>query len=380
MQDTDPATPASRAASLAAWLRLVGTDGVGLERGHGLLEAFKTPASIFSASHAELCAHVPGAVARALLSPPAGALRQQIDATLAWLAEPAHALLPVTDAAYPALLRETAHAPLLLYVNGRRELLDAPALALVGSRNASAQGQANARAFARALSAAGLTIVSGMALGIDAAAHEGGLDGVGSTVAVIGTGIDRIYPKRNEALARRIAEHGCIVSEYPLGTAPSAGNFPKRNRIISGLCAGVLVVEAAAGSGSLITAHQACDQGREVFAIPGSIHAALAKGCHKLIKEGAQLVECADDVLFALGHSPLLAAPGAAGTAARAAAPVPAREHALLAALGFDPVDADTLAARLGSAPGALAGQLLALELAGGVERLPGGLFQRVAR
>ncbi|PWF54950.1 DNA-processing protein DprA, partial [Massilia glaciei] len=323
MQDTDPANPASEAASLAAWLRLVGTAGVGLERGHALLDALGTPEHIFSASHAELCAHVPGAAARALLTPPAGAALEQIDATLAWLADPSHCLLRLHDAAYPALLRATAHAPLLLYVKGRRALLDGPALALVGSRNASAQGQANALAFARALSGAGLTIVSGMALGIDAAAHEGGLDGVGSTVAVIGTGIDRIYPKRNESLARRIAGHGCIVSEYPLGTAPAAGNFPKRNRIISGLCAGVLVVEAAAGSGSLITARQACDQGREVFAIPGSIHAALAKGCHKLIKEGAQLVECADDVLFALGRSPLVAARAAGRGGPAAAEPAP---------------------------------------------------------
>jgi DNA processing protein len=378
VQDTDPDTAAPDAASLAAWLRLSGTPGIGAGRSHQLLDAFGSPQQVFTASHQQLCAQLPAALARVLAAPPSAAVAQQIDAALAWSSEPAHCLLTLHDPRYPGLLAQTPDAPLLLYVKGRRELLAGPALAIVGSRNASAQGVANAFAFARSLSGAGLGIVSGLALGIDAAAHEGGLEGPGSTVAVIGTGIDRIYPRRNEALTRRIAAHGCIVSEYPLGARALAANFPRRNRIISGLAHGVLVVEAAAKSGSLITAHLAAEQSREVFAIPGSIHSALAKGCHKLIKEGAQLVECADDVLLALGRLPLVAQ--AAQLAEALAEPASRAQRALLAALGHDPVDADTLAARLGSAPGALCAELLMLELAGRLERLPGGMFQRLGR
>jgi DNA processing protein len=255
---------------------------------------------------------------------------------------------------------------------------------VVGSRNASVQGKANALAFAGSLSGAGLCIVSGLALGIDAAAHEGALTGPASTVAVIGTGPDLVYPARNRALCERIGVEGCIVSEYPIGTPPLPGNFPKRNRIISGLAAGVLVVEAAAQSGSLITARQAAEQGREVFAIPGSIHAALAKGCHLLIREGAKLVDTAADVLEAMAMSPLArrASPEAARCAARCDAPdaAPAGSDALLAALGHDPVEPDILLASLGIGPALLSSQLLALELAGMVERQPGGRVQRVVK
>jgi DNA processing protein len=262
----------------------------------------------------------------------------------------------------------------LLYAIGRIELLQGPALAIVGSRNASVQGVANAAAFGHALSAAGITIVSGLALGIDTAAHQGGLRGVGATVAVIGTGADRIYPPRNRELAYQIAREGCILSEYPLGTMPQPANFPPRNRLISGLCCGVLVVEAAARSGSLITAHVAADQGREVFAIPGSIHAPLSKGCHQLIKEGARLVESAADVLLELRHAPLLGGAPEAGPAYRGA------HLTLLEAMGQGPVDADQLGSFTGSDPGTVSSELLALELAGQVERLPGGLFQRINR
>jgi DNA processing protein len=211
-----------------------------------------------------------------------------------------------------------------------------------------------------------------MALGIDTAAHEGALRGPGSTIAVIGTGADRVYPARNRLLAHRIADEGCILSEYALGTPPAAGNFPRRNRIISGMAAGVLVVEAAAQSGSLITAQMAAEQGREVFALPGSIHSALAKGCHQLIREGAQLVETVDEVLAALRVSPLVRQ--------AAAPPVTSGNDALLAALGHDPVEPDALLARLGADAGSLAGELLALELAGLLERLPDGRVQRVVR
>jgi DNA processing protein len=232
------------------------------------------------------------------------------------------------------------------------------------------QGQANARVFARALSEAGLTIVSGLALGIDTAAHDGALDGCASTVAVIGTGVDRIYPARNAALARRIAQEGCLVSEYPLGTPPRPEHFPQRNRIISGLAAGVLVIEAAAGSGSLITARLANEQGRDVFALPGSIHAALSKGCHQLIREGAQLVETSTDVLLALSMAPLVRDMHPARVQ-----PV---SSPLLDILGFDAMHIDTILAHGGMGAAELSAQLLALELDGVVARLAGGMVQRV--
>ena len=379
MQDTDPANPASQATRLAAWIRLQQTPGVGPVSVQRLLDRFDNPSVIFSAGYEALAAVVPESMARALCAPLAPALAAIVDATveaaLAWLAIDSNQLLTLDDPAYPPLLRTIADPPVLLYAIGNVALLSAPSLAIVGSRNASVQGVANATAFAQELSGSGLTIVSGMALGIDAAAHDGGLHGPGSTIAVVGTGADRIYPRRNRELAHRIAEHGCIISEYSLGTGPLAGNFPRRNRIISGLSCAVLVVEAAAGSGSLITANTANDQGRDIFAIPGSIHAPLSKGCHKLIKAGAKLVESAADILEELEMAPLArfgAAPGALAYAGE--------HHGLLASLGHGPVDTDTIAALTDTAPGLLAGQLLALELAGHVERLPGGLFQRVIR
>ncbi|MCY0915882.1 DNA-processing protein DprA [Massilia antarctica] len=376
MQDTDPANPLSQAARLAAWVRLEQTPGVGPGTAHRLLSSFATPQSIFSASYLALRELVSDKVARALCEPMPPACAAYLDKVHDWLAQPDHYLLTPDHPAFPPLLRELAMPPLLLYAAGRIDLLSAPAVAVVGSRNATGQGVANARAFASALSGAGLTIVSGLALGIDAAAHEGGLRGPGSTVAVTGTGVDRIYPRRNEALARRIAEEGCIVSEYPLGTGPSPGNFPRRNRLISGLCCAVLVVEAAAGSGSLITARLAAEQGRDVFAIPGSIHAPLSKGCHSLIREGATLVDCVDDILIPLQVAPLASLP----VAAPGSGDCDPGQLALLGALEYAPVGADALAALTGSDAGVLAGQLLALELAGHVERLPGGLFQRVKR
>lgn len=315
MQDTDPHASADRASDIADWLRLEQAGGVGGRTARHLLGHLGSPAAIFRASHLSLSAHATPAQARALCAPPSSELAALVDATRAWLAQPGHHLLTLHDPRYPPLLAQLPDAPLLLYIKGRIELLARPLVAVVGSRNASMQGKANAQAFARALSQAGLGVVSGLALGIDTAAHEGALPWQGSTIAVIGTGIDRVYPARNRALAHRIAAEGCIVSEYPLGMPPVAANFPRRNRIISGLAAGVLVVEAAAQSGSLITAQLAAEQGREVFALPGSIHSALAKGCHQLIREGAQLVETVDEVLQALHASPLcapLAGPGPA--------------------------------------------------------------------
>lgn len=364
MQDTDPA---------ADWIRLAETPGVGALTAWRLLHEFGSPRGVFAAGFAALTgAGATRGAARALCEAPSETVRRQVDGALDWLAGPHHHLLTLADPAYPAVLAQIHAPPPLLYLKGRPELLELPGLAIVGSRNATVQGKANAAAFGEALSMAGVTIVSGLALGIDAAAHTGGLRGMGSTVAVVGTGADRYYPAANRALGERIAAEGCLISECSLGTPPEPGNFPRRNRIISGLAAGVLVVEAAAHSGSLITARLAGEQGREVFALPGSVHAPLSKGCHQLIREGAKLVETAADILPELGRSPLLGGAGAAGPER----PLPAHA-ALLERIGFEPVDADTLAA-LGGQRSGLSAQLLTLELAGHIERLPGGLFRRI--
>jgi len=376
VQATDPRpTPDQHASPIADWLRLEQAAGVGRRSVHALLAVFGTPGAILRAGRAALGAHVTPAQARAICAPVTPALAALIDATLAWLAAPDHYLVTCDDPRYPPALAEIPDPPLLLYVSGRVELLAQPLVAVVGSRNASVQGRVDAESFAAALSGAGLCVVSGLALGIDTAAHEGALRGAGSTIAVVGTGLDRVYPARNRALAHRIAAQGCIVSEYPLGMPPLAANFPRRNRIISGLAAGVLVIEAAAQSGSLITAQLAAEQGREVFALPGSIHSALTKGCHRLIREGAQLVETVDDVLMAMRVSPLAGLPQV-----NAAAPASEDDVILLDALGHEPVALDELLDRLALDPGALGARLLELELAGLVTRLPGGRVQRIWR
>jgi DNA processing protein len=365
--------PSPTAATLAGWLRLQLTDGVGLLTAHKLLAHFGTPDAVFGASHTELLALVKRRQADALLGAPPARLAALAEATLAWAQQPRNRLLTLDHPDYPDSLRNIITPPLLLYLQGRPELLARRALAVVGSRNASAQGVLNAGRMAQALSEAGLTIISGLALGIDAAAHAGGLGGEGGTVAVIGTGPDRIYPRRNEALARRIAVEGCIVSEYALGTPPLSDNFPRRNRVISGLASGVLVVEAAAQSGSLITARLAAAQGRDVYAMPGSVHAALSKGCHQLIREGARLVETAADVL---GDLRMLAD----AEAGPRPAPDDSFVDVVLEAIGDDIAQAELLASRLGQSAAELQRQLLALELAGLIERLPGGMFQRLRR
>jgi DNA processing protein len=297
------AAQSERATELAQWIRLAQTPGVGTETGRRLLRAFSMPERIFSASFSMLREVVSDRVAHALLAPPSDEAQSQIDKTLAWAEQPANHVITLADDAYPKALLNIPDPPLMLYMKGRLDLLSRPALAVVGSRNATTQGVANAEKFSETLSQNGLAIVSGLALGIDAAAHQGGLRGSGSTIAVIGTGADIVYPARNRTLAHRIAAEGCIINEYPLGMPAVAANFPRRNRIISGLAHGVLVIEAAAQSGSLITARMAGDQGRDVFAIPGSIHSLLSKGCHLLIKQGAKLVESAQDILEELGCS-----------------------------------------------------------------------------
>ena len=358
------------AGELAAWLRLLLTPGVGRDTARRLLAAFGAPEAVFAAPPAQVHSVV-GPLAEVLRDEPEP-WAAQVDDAERWLAGgPNRHVVTLGDAEYPPLLLETADPPLLLFAQGRLELLRATSIAIVGSRHASPQGKDNARAFAEHFSRAGLCVVSGMAWGIDGAAHEGALAGGGATIAVVGTGLDRVYPPRHHALAHRIAEQGLLISEFPIGTPPLPANFPMRNRIIAGLSLGTLVVEAAVQSGSLITARQAAEMGREVFAVPGSIHTPQARGCHALIKQGAKLVESADDVMAELRITP------AAPFIEPAPAEPPATAHALLEALGHDPATLDALGARTGLAAPQLGAQLLELELDGHVVRLPGGLFQR---
>lgn len=360
---------------LAAWLRL--TESVGPGAARRLLAMAGSPEAVFQLPAAALDQALPPKQREAFNRPPEH-LTELIARTQTWLTEPGHGLLVLGDADYPPRLLATADPPLLLWLQGRRELLAAPSMAIVGSRNPTAQGDDNARAFARALAQAGYTIVSGLALGIDAAAHEGALDAGGATLAVVGTGLDQVYPRRNEPLAARLlAAGGLIVSEYALGMPVLPANFPRRNRIIAGLTQGCLVVEAAVQSGSLITARLAVEAGREVFAIPGSIHSPQARGCHALIRQGAKLVESAQDILEEL---PPLGASAPPVAAAPEAAETPHEQQALLEAMGFDPVSLDALMARCGWPAAELSAALLELELDGQIARLAGQLFQRRGR
>ena len=359
------------------FLRLALTHGVGSRTLHKLLSELGDVAAIFAASRTTLGRIVPDTVAAALATTPTDETQAKIDESLAWLAAaPEHHLLTWAHPAYPKALLESGDAPIVLYAKGRIELLANPAIAMVGSRNCSQGGADTAEAFAQAFAEQGVTVVSGMALGIDAASHVGALRAgnanSGSTIAVIGTGIDRVYPAKNKVLAHSIAERGLIVGEYPLGTAPHPHNFPRRNRIISGLSLGVLVVEATIKSGSLITARLAGDQSRDVFAIPGSIHSTFHKGCHQLIKQGAKLVETAQDVLEELridkvAMPPSASAPRASNDAAAG----------LLKYIEHDPIDVDTLVARSGLAVDQVVTELTLLELSGSVEQLPGSRWQR---
>lgn len=357
------------AKDLEAWLRLSLLPGLGDEAFRRLLVAFGAPEGIFAAGRRALGNIVSPRLAGAICD---GGASAGLAAVAAWLDDPANSVITLADACYPDALRHIPDPPPLLYVKGHAELLNLPALAVVGSRNATPQGAALAESFARALSDAGLTIVSGLAIGIDAAAHRGGLAGKARSIAVVGTGLDVVYPARNRTLAHELAGAGALISEFALGTGPIGSNFPRRNRVISGIARGCLVIEAAAHSGSLITARLANEQGREVFAVPGSIHSPLSKGCHSLIKQGAKLVESAQDILEEL-HLP---APSAA-PANKAASDDPAA-HALLEHLGFDPCDIDTLAARSGLAADVVSSLLTQLEIDGIVAAVAGGRYQRV--
>lgn len=354
-------------ADLEAWLRLSLLPGLSQQAFRKLLIALGSPANILAANVRETGAIVPEKIAIAIRD--GGADAAALARVEAWLLDPVNHVVTFADADYPRALLEIPDPPPLLYVKGRLDLLNQSAFAIVGSRNATAQGLDNAEAFASALSTAGLTIVSGLALGIDAAAHRGGLSGSSGSIAVVGTGLDVVYPARNRALAHALASAGTLVSEFALGTPALAANFPRRNRIICGLSRGCLVVEAAVSSGSLITARLAIDQGREVFAIPGSIHSPLSKGCHALIKQGAKLVESAQDVLEELGCT-AATRPQPANTETQSGEP-------LLAHIGFDPVDADTLQRRSNFDVAAINSALTRLELAGLIDPLPGGRWQR---
>jgi len=378
--------------TLAAWLRLALTPGIGSHGARRLLAHCGSATGVLHASAADLAQAVGEPRARALAGQDA-ALETRVAQALNWLRSSArHHLVTLDDPDYPAGLLHLADPPVLLHVVGQRESLNRPMVAVVGSRNATAGGVAHARAFSAELSGAGLTVVSGMALGIDAAAYDGALSGGSGTVGVLGTGVDVIYPRRHLALSERIALNGALVSELPLGTAPLPGLFPRRNRLIAAMARGVLVIEAALRSGSLITARLAADYGREVFALPGSIHSPLARGCHALIKEGARLVESVEDLLSewpgGRPHSrtpaenrlsnhptnPRLASSASKGGGQPLSDPACAR---LLAAIGHEPVLPDTLAEHLGMAPDTLGAQLVLLEIDGHVVRCPDGRVVR---
>ncbi|APW40239.1 DNA protecting protein DprA [Rhodoferax koreense] len=368
---------------LECWLRLSLSEGIGNISARRLLAAFGLPQDIFTQSATALRQVVTPAQAAALLSPPKD-FQAQLEATGSWLqggsaASGWRAVVALGDAAYPSSLLAMEDPPLMLYALGRTDLLAgldaAHCLAMVGSRNPTPQGEVTARDLARGCAEAGLCIVSGLALGIDSAAHDGALLGAAAgadrlaTIAIVGTGLDRVYPKRNLALAHRIAAQGLLLSEYPLGTPPLAENFPRRNRIIAGLSMGTLVVEAALKSGSLITARLALEQGKDVFAVPGSIHAMQSRGCHALIKQGAKLVENIQDVLDEIRPSHARAAAQSADS--------DEPDDPFLVRMGHDPISLDALVARTGISAAELQVRLLELELEHQVARLPGGLFQR---
>ncbi len=378
-------------ADLWPWLVLIRAPGLGPVRCARLLAHFNEPAAIIGASHAELAAHgAPRAAIEYLHRPNAA----ELNADLAWLAQPGRALVSVHDPAYPRQLYATGCAPVALFVHGDVRLLSEPQLAIVGTRNPTPTGLRIAEDFARELTQSGLVITSGLALGIDAAAHEGSLNTPGSTIAVLGTGLDRIYPARHRDLAHRVVERGALVSEFPLGIPVRAAHFPQRNRLISGLTLGTLVIEAARQSGSLITARLATEQGREVFAVPGSIRNPAAQGCHWLIRQGAKLVENVNDIMEEL--TPQLrrfvdAAPAPDRqpdiTASVPVSPQTADRHsilnaeqkALLAYLDDEPIAVDSLVERTGLTVDVVSSMLLILELHGCIQVVPGGRYRRAS-
>jgi DNA processing protein len=358
--------------SLIDWLALYHAPGIGPASFHQLLEQFRDPADVLNASSRQLQQFgLPDSSIDALRHPDSRAIERDLE----WQAQPGNRILTCRDPDYPALLREISDPPPLLYIHGNLQVLQEPQLAMVGSRNPTAAGRQTAIDFARHLSAAGLVITSGLALGIDAAGHQGALDAGAPTIAVMGTGLDRVYPARNRELAHQIAGVGALVSEFPPGTPPRAEHFPRRNRIISGLSIGTLVVEAAIRSGSLISARYALEQGREVFAIPGSIHNPLARGCHHLIRQGAKLVETAQDIMDELGAL----ASALDFTATHATLPQLSDDYMqLLESIGFENTSIDMLVKTTHLTPAEVSSMLLQLEMNGYIAANPGGFYNRL--
>jgi DNA processing protein len=359
------------------WIALSLVNGLGSVTYCQLLLNFKTPEAILAAPYSalrEVVSHdVADGIQHAMDDP-------HIALTLEWLSQSDNHLITLGDPYYPQRLLETDQPPPVLYAKGNLQVLKRPGLAIVGSRHATPQGESTAENFAESLCRAGFVVVSGLALGIDGAAHRGALKADGATIAVVGTGLDIVYPARHKSLAHQIAQYGLLLSEYPLGTPSLTHNFPRRNRIISGLSEGCLVVEANIDSGSLITARLAIEQGREVFAIPGSIHSPVAKGCHALIKQGAKLVESTEDIVSELRHVRL---PNPAfSISPNGPLPdwtnLPAEASPVLACMGFDPIFAEQIAARAGLTPEQVSTMLTLLELEGAVSHLANGQFQRL--
>ncbi|MGJ8618727.1 MAG: DNA-processing protein DprA [Methylophilaceae bacterium] len=357
---------------IALWVALNQIQGLGSAGVYQLLRKFGTPESIFSASISQLKSVVSDEIATSIYQ---GVQPEAVEATLQWLEKDNAHVITLGDTHYPQQLLQTSSPPVILYAIGNLTLLNQPAIAVVGSRNATQQGEKNAESFSRDLCDQGFCIISGMALGIDGAAHRGALKSNGATIAVVGTGLDIVYPAKHRELAHQIASHGLILSEFPLGTPSKAQNFPRRNRIISGLSLGCLVIEANKDSGSMITARLAAEQGREVFAVPGSIHSPVSKGCHQLIKQGAKLVESSADIIEELknvipAHSPI-------GPVTQKGQSTP-ESSSILALMGFDPISFEPLLDASGLTTETLSSMLMLLELEGKVAALAGGKYQRL--
>jgi DNA processing protein len=365
----------------SAWVTLTRTPALDIPTLSRALEILGSAQGITEASDAARERAGMPAAAREFLSSAAAA---SSPAERGWLERPRHHVVPFTDPRYPALLRRVDRYPMALYVAGNVDALNDPQLAIVGSRNPTPQGQDTARELAEYLAGRGLVITSGLAIGIDSAAHRGALMAEGITLAVLGSGIDVIYPRSNRSLFAEIQQRGALVSGFPLGTPPRPENFPQRNAIIAALSLGTLVVEAARRSGSLITARQAASHGREVFAIPGSIYSPLSRGCHELIRQGAKLTETAHDILSELDFSAFFEGRSLASERPEREVPPETgmdKDHKiLLDALGFDPADLDVLVVRTGFKPEAVSSMMLILELEGHVQAAPGGRYSRVVR
>ena len=382
MQSSQPIADIQH-SDVAQWIALNQTPGLGNAALCQLLAKFGSPASIYSASISQLREVVDADIARKIGQ---GVDAEAIKPTLDWLQKDNAHIVTLADSEYPQKLLEISNPPAVLYAIGNLHWLNHPSVAIVGSRSATPQGEKNADEFAQSLCNSGLCVVSGMALGIDGAAHRGALKAIGqangATIAVVGTGLDIVYPARHRDLAHKIAERGLIISEFPLGTPSKAQNFPRRNRLISGLSLGCLVVEANIGSGSLITARLSIEQGREVFAIPGSIHSPVAKGCHLLIKQGAKLVESTQDILEEIknllpmnssAHSPT-----GLMTHLSDNGPNAPEANAILGLMGYDAINFDTLLQLSALTTEALSAMLMVLELDGKITVLNGNKYQRL--